>query len=448
MDNNMNTSPSNILDSISGIDNLDSLIDYNLDKVGSEGGLQKTDKFDQIIDAFKPEPTAPPAGAIQDGKMTPEQLAEFDAKRAKTQEEFDNANRNFQEQRGALATPAPVTEPTAGALTQQAPAVAPVVAPAVDPRNNPNPKPFADQTIAPEEKAELEKKAEETAAKLQGTTLQEKLDNLSKVFETRMSEAQKVKYNQLSPEQSKNVQLRFFLSLMEHGSKKNATFVGSVGAAGREALDAKRVITQQNNLNEEKRYSNNIANIKDVTKMDLKKFELAVNEKKWAAQLEKLGGRGASFMSDEMGNAYVVGRNGVAVAIVTSDGKPLKMKKTAKEGKDVYPKEEIYRQKIEAALRKDGKGTDEDGNKIQYTENEIESISRERAGMPPKPTKLQKMLSQFPAGEVRDKAELLVKEAKKLIKNIGGLPGAHGAENRAENITNQLRDQLANLAKQ
>ena len=445
MDNNMNTSPSNILDSISGIDNLDSLIDYNLDKVSSKD-VSKQDRVDVILNEYMKKPTAPPAGAIQDGQMTPEQLAEFDAKKARTQEEFDNANRNFQEQKGALATPAPVTEPTVnnGALTQQAP----VVDPAVDPRNNPNPRPFADQTIAPEEKAELEQKAEETAAKLQGTTIQEKLDNLSKLIETKMSEAQKVKYNQLSPEQSKNVQLRFFLSLMEHSSKKNATFVGSVGAAGREALDAKRVITQQNNLNEEKRYSNNIANIKDVTKMDLKKFELAVNEKKWAAQLEKLGGRGASFMSDEMGNAYVVGRNGVAVAIVTSDGKPLKMKKTAKEGKDVYPKEEIYRQKIEAALRKDGKGTDEDGNKIQYTENEIESISRERAGMPPKPTKLQKMLSQFPAGEVRDKAELLVKEAKKLIKNIGGLPGAHGAENRAENITNQLRDQLANLAKQ
>ena len=441
MDNNMNTSPSNILDSISGIDNLDSLIDYNLDKVGSEGGLQKTDKFDQIIDAFKPEPTAPPAGAIQDGQMTPEQLAEFDAKKARTQEEFDNANRNFQEQKGALATPAPVTEPTVnnGALTQQAP----VVAPAVDPRNNPNPKPFADQTIAPEEKAELEKKAEETAAKLQGTTLQEKLDNLSKVFETRMSEAQKVKYNQLSPEQSKNVQLRFFLSLMEHGSKKNATFVGSVGAAGREALDAKRVITQQNNLNEEKRYSNNIANIKDVTKMDLKKFELAVNEKKWAAQLEKLGGRGASFMSDEMGNAYVVGRNGVAVAIVTSDGKPLKMKKTAKEGKDVYPKEEIYRQKIEAALRKDGKGTDEDGNKIPYTDEEVNRISRERAGMSPKP--VEKGVTE---GFLKNLPRPALAQAREIISRLSKLGEGALPPRKKEQIKGQMEDELKNLYKQ
>ena len=285
MDNNMNTSPSNFLDSISGIDNLDSLIDYNLDKVGSGGGI-KRDKFDFILDAFKPEPTAPPAGAIQDGKMTPEQLAEFDAKRAKTQEEFDNANRNFQEQRGALGRSDSVTEPAVnnGSL----PPRAPVVAPAVDPRNNPNPMPFADQTIAPEEKVELEKKAEETASKIPGTTIQEKLDNLSKVLETKMSEVQKVKYNQLSPEQSKNVRLRFFLSLMEHSSKPGATFVGAVGAAGREALDAKRVITQQNNQNQEKRYARNIANIKDVTKMGLEKIKLVVDEKNGRRNLKDM----------------------------------------------------------------------------------------------------------------------------------------------------------------
>ena len=434
----MNTSPSNFLDSISGIDNLDSLIDYNLDKVGSEGGLQKTDKFDQIIDAFKPEPTAPPAGAIQDGKMTPEQLAEFDAKRAKTQEEFDNANRNFQEQRGALATPAPETEPTAGALPQQDPVVAPVV----DPRNNPNPRPFADQTIAPEEKVELEKKAEETASKIPGTTIQEKLDNLSKVLETKMSEVQKVKYNQLSPEQSKNVQLRFFLSLMEHSSKPGATFVGAAGAAGREALDAKRVITQQNNQNQEKRYARNIANIKDVTKMGLEKIKLEVNEKRWAAQLERYGGKGTQFMADENNNAYIVGKNGVAIAVVTNDGKPLKMKKTTKENKRESSPERLRVQSLVDSAITAGKMVE--GEKVELTGEEIDLIRNQYEGQfgltltPARKTKFDFFIKDLPNS--------VQAEAKKIYNQLTRPPESSlpmGAEEEA-----RLKNQLKNLYKQ
>ena len=439
MDNNMNTSPSNILDSISGIDNLDSLIDYNLDKVSSKD-VSKQDRVDVILNEYMKKPTAPPAGAIQDGQMTPEQLAEFDAKKARTQEEFDNANRNFQEQKGALATPAPVTEPTVnnGALTQQAP----VVAPAVDPRNNPNPKPFADQTIAPEEKAELEKKAEETAAKLQGTTIQEKLDNLSKLIETKMSEAQKVKYNQLSPEQSKNVQLRFFLSLMEHSSKKNATFVGSVGAAGREALDAKRVITQQNNKNEEKRYARNIANIKDVTKMGLDKIKLEVNEKRWAAQLERYGGKGTQFMTDEKGNAYIVGKNGAAIAVVTDDGKPLKMKKTTKENKREFSPERVRVQSLVDSAIKAGKMVDEE--KVELTGEEIDLIRNQYEGQfgltltPARKTKFDFFIKDLPNS--------VQAEAKKIYNQLTRPPESSLPMDAEEEA--RLKNQLKNLYKQ
>ncbi len=435
----MNTSPSNILDSINGIKNLDSFIDYSLDKANPEDGAQQElDRADQIIASFNSP--APTAGAIQDGKMPPEQLAEFDAKRAKTQEEFDNANRNFQEQRGALGRSDSVTEPAVnnGSL----PPRAPVVAPAVDPRNNPNPMPFADQTIAPEEKVELEKKAEETASKIPGTTIQEKLDNLSKVLETKMSEVQKVKYNQLSPEQSKNVQLRFFLSLMEHSSKPGATFVGAAGAAGREALDAKRVITQQNNQNQEKRYARNIANIKDVTKMGLEKIKLAVDEKRWAAQLERYGGKGTQFMADENNNAYIVGKNGVAIAVVTDDGKPLKMKKTTKEDKREFSPERVRVQSLVDSAIKAGKM--EEGEKVELTGEEIDLIRNQYEGQfgltltPARKTKFDFFIKDLPNS--------VQAEAKKIYNQLTRPPESSLPMDSEEEA--RLKNQLKDLYKQ
>jgi len=124
-----------------------------------------------------------------------------------------------------------------------------------------------------------------------GDFLMDKINSLGKMFEERMSKVQKVEYGKLSNQQSAMVNLRFFLSLMELGGQRgSASFLGNVGAAGRDALDARRVITEQNDRNAEARYERETKLVYDKSNLELGSFKHIADQAKWAAQLARIRG--------------------------------------------------------------------------------------------------------------------------------------------------------------
>jgi hypothetical protein len=128
-------------------------------------------------------------------------------------------------------------------------------------------------------------------ADMSGDMLMDKINSLGKMFEERMNDVQKVKYNELSTEQHSRVALRFFLSLMERGGKRGSpSFLSNVGAAGRDALDARRVINEENNKNEESRYKRESKLAYDKTNLELGTFKHLADQARWKAQLARIKG--------------------------------------------------------------------------------------------------------------------------------------------------------------
>jgi hypothetical protein len=242
---------------------------------------------------------------------------------------------------------------------------------------------------SPEKMAELDKDATELRDKIpmrvppSGDELQDKIDSLGLMFEERMNNVQRVQYNQMDFEQKRMVALRFFLSLMEHGGKRGSEgFLSNVGKAGREALDAKRVITEQNNKNEEARYDRDMQRIDAHMTVGFKKLALEVNQKRWEAQLKKLRGKDKVKAYDSKDNMIIVDLDEPSQSLrVMIDGKPVK--KNSKEANmtefekfekwDAMPDDEKKRM-----LKFMGKGKAEKDPYAPLTFQEAEDMANKR----------------------------------------------------------------------
>ena len=166
--------------------------------------------------------------------------------------------------------------------------------------------------------------------------------SLGEMFKEQMTKVEKAEFNQLSEPQYREVRLRFFLSLMEEGGKKGSgSFLSNVGKAGRDALDHKRVITNQNNTNEQKRYAMDAKRIFDEMKFEVDDRQNDRMKKRWEASLERVKAGYLKVIKNKDGNMEVIDASDTSKPgkpVTDSQGRPVPADKD-KAGSGSEPKE-------------------------------------------------------------------------------------------------------------
>jgi len=111
---------------------------------------------------------------------------------------------------------------------------------------------------------------------------QSQMESLSSLFKKHMSKVQKVQFGKLNDDQKSDIRLRFYLRLMEEGGKRNRSdLVGNIGIAGRDALDAKRIILEESNKNELARYNIDAKEVFNVLTMEAKDRSNKISARRW-----------------------------------------------------------------------------------------------------------------------------------------------------------------------
>jgi len=215
-------------------------------------------------------------------------------------------------------------------------------------------------------------------ADLSGDMLMDKINSVGKMFEERMSKVQKVEYNKLSEEQHRMVALRFFLTLMEEGGKQGSMgLLGNLGIAGREALDAKRIISEQNNKNEESRFNRETKQVYDKANLELSSFKHIADQTKWKARLERIRSGKEAVGTNDKGEMVVIDAvTRVARLVKDEKGNTVMSAKAVGKGSDgesakIKDMKYLAENPDQKALFKElygAKGTEEKDGSMTYTQ--------------------------------------------------------------------------------
>ena len=203
----------------------------------------------------------------------------------------------------------------------------------------------------------------------------DKMKSLAGMFKEGMTKVEKVKYNLLANSQKNDLQLRFFLSLMDEGGKKNGKgLLGNIGTAGLNALDSKQLIEKQNNENEKDRYAQESKLVYDALTLEGRDRSHHISARRWdnAAAIAADKIRAGEFeLKESDGNWVLVNKNTkTAEVIKDKSGKPVKVGKSKgamgsqmevlnwlSEGTmgERQEKMELYQKQQQAAVKSTGK---------------------------------------------------------------------------------------------
>jgi hypothetical protein len=176
------------------------------------------------------------------------------------------------------------------------------------------PRPPAPVEVAPVEQTETQKL--------------ESQETLSQMFKKHMSKVQKVQFGKMSDSQKSDVRMRFFLRLMEEGDKRNSSgLLGNIGIAGRHAMDAKRIINEENNKNEMARYKMDAEEVFNALTMISKDRSNQISAKRWdlaaKAAAAKIKAGEMQLKKANGGWVLIDMKTGKSEPILDKDGKQL-----------------------------------------------------------------------------------------------------------------------------